>query len=306
MNTTPKMGLTEWLMLLGLSILWGGSFFFSKIAIAEMSPTLLVFFRVAIAAVILFFYLVFTKRSLPSGSKVWGAFFLMGLINNVIPFTLLFWGQTEIASSLASILNATTPIFTIILAHVFTADEKINVRSVLGIILGFLGVATMLGLFSGFDQANSRLHMLACVGAAISYGFASVFGRQFKKMDIGPVRTSFGQLAASSVIMLLIVSAIDTPPDFGSLSSATIWSVLALAIFSTAFAYLLFFRILAVGGATNISLVTLLVPVSAILLGTIILGENLSAQEVVGMCLIGLGLLAIDGRVFNYFSKITP
>lgn len=296
------MGLVEWLMLLGLSVLWGGSFFFSQIAVAELSPTLLVLFRVSIAAVMLLLYLLATKRSLPSGRKVWGAFFLMGLINNVIPFTLLFWGQTEIASSLASILNATTPIFTIILAHVFTRDEKINVRSVLGITLGFLGVATMLGLFSEFDQANSQLHMLACIGAAISYGFASVFGRQFKKMDIGPVRTSFGQLAASSVIMLLVVGVVDTQPDYASLSSATIGSVLALAIFSTAFAYLLFFRILAVGGATNISLVTLLVPVSAIVLGTIILGEHLSAEEVVGMCLIGLGLLAIDGRVFNFLK----
>ncbi len=256
----------------------------------------------SIAAAILLLYLLATKRSLPSGKKVWGAFFLMGLINNVIPFTLLFWGQTEIASSLASILNATTPIFTIILAHIFTKDEKINLPSVVGITLGFLGVATMLGLFSGFDQSNSLLHMLACVGAEISYGFATVFGRQFKKMDIGPVRTSFGQLAAASVIMLLVVAAVDTQPDYGSLSSATIWSVLTLAIFSTAFAYLLFFRILAVGGATNISLVTLLVPASAILLGVLILGERLSMQEIYGMCLIALGLLAIDGRVFNWFK----
>lgn len=296
------MGRIEWLMLLGLSVLWGGSFFFSKVAVAELSPTLLVLFRVSIAAVILFLYLLVTKRQISFSKKVWAAFFLMGLINNVIPFTLLFWGQTEIASSLASILNATTPIFTIILAHIFTADEKINVRSVIGIALGFLGVATMLGLFSGFDQANSPLHMWACIGAAISYGFATVFGRQFKKIDIGPVRTSFGQLAASSVIMLLIVAAVDTQPDYLSLSSATVWSVLALAVFSTAFAYLLFFRILVVGGATNISLVTLLVPVSAILLGTIFLGEHLSAKEVIGMCLIGLGLLAIDGRVFTYFK----
>ncbi len=303
-SVSPVMGSMEWLFLIILSVLWGGSFFFSKIALAEVSPFSLVLSRVCLAAGILFVYLKLSGKQVPTGLKVWSAFFGMGLINNVIPFSLLFWGQTQIASGLASVLNATTPIFTIIVAHFLTRDEQFTPLRVTGVVLGFCGVAVMLGLKSGSTNSDPPLAMLACLGAALSYGFAAVFGRRFHRMNIGPVRVAFGQLTASTVLMIPIVLLVDPRINPGDLSVTTISSVLILAIFCTALAYILFFRILAAGGATNISLVTLLVPVSAILLGTLFLDERLGTSDYLGMLLIGLGLLVIDGRLFRSRKQV--
>lgn len=290
-------------MLLVLSVLWGGSFFFAKIAVTELSPFTLVFYRVVLAAIVLLAYLKLSGRTLPSGVGVWLAFFGMGLLNNVVPFSLLFWGQTHIASGLASILNATTPIFTVMVAHCLLEDERLRRGKLIGVVLGLCGVALMLGV-EEFGQSSllssvRGLAMLACLGAALSYGFASVFGRRFARMDIGPVRVAFGQLTASSVIMIPVVVVSGGGFPVSGLSLSTLVSVLVLALACTAAAYILFFRILAAGGATNISLVTLLVPVSAILLGTAFLDESLGWNAYAGMALIGLGLVAIDGRLFS-------
>lgn len=305
MPSSHTMGAFEWGLLIILATVWGGSFFLAKIAVAEVPPLTLVFCRVSLAALTLFLYFKFTGRPIPRGIALWVAFFLMGLINNVIPFSLLFWGQTQIASGLASILNATTPIFTVLVAHLLTVDERLNRHRLIGVACGFAGVAVMLG--GGFFTAgeNPPIAMIACLGAALSYAFASVFGRRFAAMNIGPARVAFGQLTASSLIMLPIILILDPPlhPLDWSLTSQL--AVISLAIVCTALAYILFFRILATGGATNISLVTLLVPVSAILLGTILLDERLGMNDFIGMALIGLGLLATDGRVFNLF-RATP
>ena len=296
------MGSLEWLFLLILSTLWGGSFFFAKVAVEEVPPLTLVLYRVGIAAAALFLYLKISGRDIPASTRIWGAFFGMGLINNVIPFSLLFWGQIHIASSLASILNATTPIFTVIVAHVLTHDEKFNFNRTVGVVLGFLGVTLMLGFDSGAGDSNPPLAMLACLGAAISYAFASVFGRRFAAMNVGPARVAFGQLTASTVMMLPIVLLMEPLISPLTWSQSVLSAILALALVSTALAYILFFRILAAGGATNISLVTLLVPVSAIVLGSVFLSEQLRSTDFAGMLLIGCGLVAIDGRLFKLSS----
>ena len=303
MTANPRMGNLEWLFLLILSILWGGSFFFAKVAVLEVPPLTLVLYRVGIAAAVLFLYLKVSGRDIPSGATIWGAFFGMGLINNVIPFSLLFWGQIHIASSLASILNATTPIFTVLVAHFLTHDEKFNINRLLGVVLGFAGVALMLGFDSSTGNSNTPLAMLACLGAAISYAFASVFGRRFAAMKVGTARVAFGQLTASTLMMLPIVLLMEPMVSPLTLSQPVLFSVIALAVVSTALAYILFFRILAAGGATNISLVTLLVPVSAIVLGSVFLSEQLRPTDFAGMLLIGCGLVAIDGRLFKLVSR---
>ena len=302
MTTNPRMGGLEWLFLLILSTLWGGSFFFAKVAVAEVPPLTLVLCRVGIAAAALFLYLKVSGRDIPASAKIWGAFFGMGLINNVIPFSLLFWGQIHIASSLASILNATTPIFTVLVAHFLTHDEKFNFNRVVGVVLGFAGVALMLGFDPESNLSNPPLAMLACLGAAISYAFASVFGRRFAAMNVGPARVAFGQLTASTAMMLPIVLLTEPLVSPLTLSQSVLFAILALALVSTALAYILFFRILAAGGATNISLVTLLVPVSAIVLGSVFLSEQLRPMDFAGMMLIGCGLVAIDGRLFKRAS----
>jgi drug/metabolite transporter (DMT)-like permease len=300
------MGTLEWVLLIILATVWGASFFLAKIAVDEVPPLTLVFCRVSLAAVTLFFYFKLSSRTIPLGIALWGAFLLMGLINNVIPFSLLFWGQTQIASGLASILNATTPIFTVLVAHVLTNDERLNSHRLIGVVFGFVGVAVMLG--GGFVSSaeNPTAAMIACLGAALSYAFASVFGRRFAAMNIGPARVAFGQLTASSLIMIPIILLVDPPLRPLSWSLTAQLAVVALAIICTALAYILFFRILATGGATNISLVTLLVPVSAILLGTILLNEQLAVNDFIGMALIGLGLVATDGRIFNLFRTTRP
>jgi len=303
MSANLKMGKSEWVLLLVLSVLWGGSFFFSKIALAEIPPFTLVFSRVLLAAGTLYVILRISGQKLNLSAPLIGVFFGMGILNNLIPFSLIFYGQTQIASGLASILNATTPIFTVVVAHFLTSDERITVPKLIGILLGVVGVAIMLGkdLAGGFSLDG--LAMLACLGAALSYAFAAVYGRRLRAMNVRPMVGAFGQVSASTVMMLPIMLMVDKPWTLGMPSTDIIWSILALGFLCTALAYVLFFRILDKGGATNISLVTLLIPVSAILLGAGFLDERLSAAQFGGMVLIGLGLIVMDGRTFRNFKK---
>ena len=297
MKQQTSMGLSEWLMLILLSVLWGGSFFFMKVSLAELPTLTIVFCRVAFAAIALGLILKIIGLSLPVGFKLWHAFFIMGLINNLLPFSLLVWGMTEISSGLASILNATTPVFTILVAHFMTSDERVSVNKIIGVLLGLVGVAVLIGVdaLSGFDQ--SILAMLACLGASLSYGLAATFGRRFKSMNVKPVSVAFGQVTASSLLLLPVALFVDNPWTLAVPSLYTWSSLLALGVLSTALAYVLYFQILSRAGATNIALVTLLVPVSAIFLGWLILKETLSMNHMIGMSLIALGLLAIDGRM---------
>lgn len=293
---TKTMGPAQWTTLVVLSVLWGGSFFFAEIALTALPPFTIVWLRVTLAAAALHLFLLARGTPVPYDPRLWGAFLVMGLINNVVPFSLLVWGQTQIASGLASILNATTPIFTVLVAHALTRDEKLTGGSVAGVLFGFAGVAAMIGPAALSGIGANLLAQLACLGATLSYGFAGVFGRRFARMAVTPVQTAAGQVTASAVILLPVMAAVDRPwalvvPEIG-----VVGAVVALALLSTAVAYILFFRLLASAGATNLMLVTLLVPVSAVLLGAVFLGERLAPQHFAGMTLIALGLAAIDGR----------
>jgi drug/metabolite transporter (DMT)-like permease len=293
------MGAVEWALLLLLSLLWGGAFFFSKIALQELAPFTVVLFRVAGAAVLLGVYLRLTGQPIPRTLTVWAAFFGMGLINNLIPFSLLFWSVTVIPSGLASILNATTPVFAILVAHVLTTDEKMTPNKIAGVLLSIVGVVVLIGHDALVVGSHQVLAMLACLGAAVSYGFASVFGRRFRRLGIAPGVVAFGQVTCTTVMTAPLVVLVDRPWLLPAPGALTWVSLLALAVFSTALGYALFFRILEAGGATNASLVTLLVPVSAILLGSVFLGERLAANHFAGMALIAMGLMAIDGRLWR-------
>jgi len=292
--TAKTMGATEWLLLISLSVLWGGSFFFNAVALEDLPPLSVVFARVSIAATAL--WLLITLRGqcpLPAPS-VCLAFLVMGALNNVIPFILIVWGQTRIGSGLAAILNASTPLFTVILAHRLTGDERITPARLMGVIAGLAGVAVMIGAGAARQPGLEVLAQLAVIGAAISYALAGIFGRRFK--DTAPMVTAAGQLTASTLMMLPFVLLVDNPWRLAVPAAQTWAAVLALALLSTALAYVIYFRILARAGATNLLLVTFLVPVSALLLATGILGEALQVRQVTGMLLIGLGLAAIDGR----------
>lgn len=290
-------------MLLALSLLWGGSFFFNGIAVQALPPLTIVALRVGLGALALLAVLRFSGLALPGSGRVWLAFFGMGVLNNLIPFCLIVWGQTRIGAGLASILNATTPLFAVLVAHVLTVDEKITRARLAGLIAGFLGVAVMIGPAALQGLGRDLAAQLAVLGAAVSYAFAGVFGRRFKAMGVAPLVTAGGQVTASSLMLVPLALAFDRPWQL-ALPDWPVWAaVLGLALLSTALAYVLFFRILAAAGATNIALVTFLIPVSAILLGALVLGEHLALRQLAGMGLIALGLAAIDGRIFGLFRR---
>ena len=291
-----QMGAIDWARLIALSLLWGGSFFFIELALRGLPPFTLVWLRVGLAAIALHLFLRLTGRGLPGSGPAWAAFFGMGLLNNAIPFSLLVWGQTQIASSLAAILNATTPMFAVLVAHAATHDERLTGGRLAGVVIGFTGVAVMLGPEALTDLADDLMAQLACLAAALSYAFAGVFGRRFGRMGIAPAQTAAGQVTASCLLLLPFVLMIDRPWALGPPGLAVWAAVIGLALASTALAYILYFRILATSGATNLLLVTLLIPVTAILLGVTVLGEQLEAAHIAGMALIALGLAAIDGR----------
>lgn len=293
-----RMGLREWLMLFALSVLWGGSFFFVGVAVKELQPLVIVLCRVGLAALVLWAVIGLRGISIPRGSEIWLAFLGMGLLNNAIPFFLIVWGQQSIASGLASILNATTPIFTVVIAHFFLADERISIRKLLGILVAIAGVVILMSPSISDGQTSSLFGKLAILGATLSYGFASVFGRRFKRLGVSPLMSSAGQLTGSTALLLPLTLFMHSPLDASLPSTTTSLAVILLAVACTALAYQLFFSILSSAGATNIALVTLLVPVTAVILGVLLLGERLQSSDFFGMAGIALGLIILDGRLF--------
>jgi drug/metabolite transporter (DMT)-like permease len=302
MAINRAMGPAEWLLLVALSVLWGGSFFFSKVALAELPPFTVVLGRVGLAAVALVVMVLGSGQRLPRSLRLWGAFLVMGALNNLIPFSLIVWGQTAIASGLAAILNATTPLFTVVLAHLLTRDERMTPGRLSGVVLGLLGVALMIGPAALAGLGVAVVAQLACLAAALSYALAGIFGRRFRGTP--PLVTAAGQVSMSTLLILPLALVVDRPWSLPPPGPST-WGVLiALALLSTALAYILYFRILAAVGATNLLLVTFLIPVSALVLGIRILGERLAPGHLAGMALIALGLAAIDGRPLAWRARL--
>ncbi|MEO1091523.1 MAG: EamA family transporter [Pseudomonadota bacterium] len=300
------MTATEWGLVVALSILWGGSFFFNGVAVQELPTFTVVVARVAIAGAILLIVLRVVGVALPLDLAAWQAFLAMGLLNNVVPFSLIVWGQHHVASGVASILNATTPLFGVVVAHLLTADEKATGARFLGVVVGFFGVALMMGVDVLAGLGSTALGQLACLGAALSYAFAGVYGRRFRRLGIPPLATATGQVLASSAVLVPLMLLVDRPWTLPMPSAATIGALLGVAALSTALAYVLYFRILATAGATNLLLVTLLIPVSAVLLGVALLDERLGPEHLGGMALIALGLAVIDGRPWRWLRRRAP
>ncbi|ESR26471.1 DMT family transporter [Lutibaculum baratangense] len=301
MHKVQPMGTAEWTFLLLLSLLWGGSFLFAGLAVREMGPLTVVLGRVAIAGLAL---LVATKLR---GSKVVERprdvfdYVVMAVLNNVIPFSLLFWALQHIGPGLAAIFNATTPFFAVIFAQILTDDEKINTGKVMGVVIGISGVATLIGAKALHGVGDELLPSLACVGAAIAYAVSSIWARRFRSKPLTVPAT--GQLLSATVILVPIVVAVERPWLGDVPSGVAIGALLALALASTALAYLLYFRILRTAGATNLTLVTLLIPASASVLGALFLDEALGPEAFVGMALIALGIAATDGRPAAWLGR---
>lgn len=296
-TSQPVMDLSDWLLLLLLSLLWGASFFFGKIAVAEWPPLAVVLARVGLAAAALLLVVRLSGLSMRVGGRMWLAFFGMGLLNNLIPFGLIFWGQTQIASGLASIINATTPLFGVVVAHLFGKDEKASGLKFAGVGAGIAGVAILMGPDAMNGLGGALLPQLACLAAALSYGFAALYGRRFRGLP--PLVTAAGQVSATTIMSIPLVILFHPPWLLPVPSASVALSLVGLALLSTALAYVIFFRIMRRAGGTNVTLVTFLIPVSAILLGSTVLGEALLPRHLWGMAAIAAGLALIDGRLFR-------
>ncbi len=297
-----QMGLKEWSMLALLSVLWGASFFSIEIAVSELPPFTIVNIRVGLAALVLFAYMRVAGVALPfkgrgDKSLVLLAFFLMGLFNNIIPASLIVWGQTHITSSLASILNATMPLFTVFMAHFFVSGERLSLRRLSGVLVGFSGVVFIVGPAALGGMLSGLAGQFAVLGAAFSYSIAVVIGRRFVRLGLTPMQMALGQVSAAALMLLPVTLLVDQPFSLPVPGLSVILALISLATLSTAFAYLLYFRLIAEAGATNASLVTLLIPVVATSLGVGFLGEVFEPTHGIGLLLIALGLMLIDGRI---------
>lgn len=299
----PAMTAVDWALLFALSLLWGGAYFFNGVAVLELPTFTIVLARVGGGALTLLLALRLLGHALPRGGRIWVAFFAMALLNNVLPFSLIVYGQAFIASGVASILNATMPVFTVVVAHWLTADEKMTGGRLAGVVIGFIGVAVLMGGEAIFALADGVIGQLACLAAALAYALAAIYGRRFRAMGVAPVAAATGQVIASTVILTPVALFIDTPWRLPTPSLATIGALAGVAVLSTGFGYLAYFRLLASAGAANTSLVTMLIPVSAILLGAAFLGEIVTANQLLGMAIIGLALAAIDGRPLAFLRR---
>jgi drug/metabolite transporter (DMT)-like permease len=289
------MGTREWALLGALALIWGSSFYFNEIALTALPPFTVVFWRVALATAALYLWLRAGGHLLPSNRAVWWAMAVMAAANNLVPFALILWGQTQIASSLAAVLIATVPLFTVLIAHLATSDERLTPARLGGVSLGLAGVAVLVGPSALEGITGSLLGQLAVLAAAFGYAASGIYARLALKGVAAPVAAA-GQLGLATLLTLPLMLLIDRPWALALPGPGPIAAVLALALGSTAVAYVVFYRLLARAGATNVSLVTFLVPVTAIVLGVSALGETLEPRQLAGMALIGLGLAALDGR----------
>ncbi len=301
--TDNRIDSRDWLLLGLLSILWGGSFFFNSAALRELPPFTLVLLRVGLGAAFLLPLLRLYQIKIPTDVASWRPYVVMALLNNVLPFSLIVTGQLYISSGLASILNATTPLFTVaVMAAV--GEERLIARRVAGVIVGLVGVIILRG--TGIELLTGQgIGILLCLAAALSYGFAALVARRWLSTS-PPLATATCQLIASTVMMSVLAALFDQPWRLPMPGAATWLAVLGSAGLSTALAYIIFFQVLRRSGATNVTLVTLLLPVTAILLGYFVLGEPISVREIVGALVIASALLVIDGRVLKWFSRATP
>lgn len=299
-KSAPTIDLVSGLMLLALAAVWGGSFFFAAIALEEVPPLTVTLHRVIWAVPALFVFVLWRGVTIPTSIRIWAAYLVMGALNNAIPFSLIFWGQTTIESGLASILNGTTAVFGAVVSGFLLVDEPLSPRKIVGAFFGVFGVAVIMGLDALTNLDPRNLAQLAVLAAALSYAFASVWGK-LKLGGIAPEMNALGMLIGSTILMIPIAIWSDGLPDL-SLSGGVWASLLAVAILSTALAYLLYFTILARAGSANLMLVTLLIPPFAIGLGVIFLGERLGPEAWAGFGLIAVGLIITDGRVL---AKIT-
>lgn len=285
----------EWMLLLLLSFIWGASFLFIELALEVMGPVTLVFFRVLVGAICLIIYLAVRQKRLPLSLGFWAPVFVMGLLNNVIPFSLISYGQVFITGGMASIINANTAFFGVIVAALFLADERLQLSRLLGVMIGISGVIIVVGYENLTNFNPASIGQLAIVGATLSYAFASVWGK-LRLQGFDSEAIACGMLTAATVLMAPLMLWVEGVPYF-ELSLQLIGVFIGLAAIGTSVAYLLYFKILKLAGASNLMLVTIIVPVFAVILDAAVLAQFIYISDAIGFVIVALGLAIMDGRL---------
>ena len=307
MPQTPQTSLSTraWAELLLLAAIWGGSFLSIRVTLDQVPVLTSVAFRVGGAVLALWLYVAARRLPVPRDPRLWAGFLTMGILNNVVPFTLITWGEQHIPSGLAAILNGATAIFGVLIAALVFSDERLGPRRAFGVLLGFIGVATAVGLEALRDFDLTSAGQLAVLGAALSYGVSAAFARGVLSRlspGLSPQVTAAGMLTGSSAVLIPMALIIDGAPSLRY--DAATWAAIAyLALAASAWAYLLYYRVLTMAGAGNLSLVTLLVSPVAIVLGWAVLGETLPPHALAGFGLIAAGMVVLDGRAFRAIAR---
>jgi drug/metabolite transporter (DMT)-like permease len=303
MNGAPKLDGQGWGLIAILSILWGGAFFLIEIGLTGYPPNTLVFLRLALAVPLLWLALRYMGERLPTDLRSWTMLTVVGLLNCALPFILFFWGQQYLESSYAAILNATTPLWGVLVAHGMTSDEKATPARITGVLLGMAGIIVMVGTDAMAGLSDDLLAQLACLVSTLFYSFAAIYGRRLSQASMSPMVITTGQTLAAALIMLPIILIVDQPWTLPTPGLNATLAALILAVFSTAIAYVLYFRLIDRAGASNAQLVAFLMPILAIILGIAFLGESLNARQIAGSALIALGLIILDGRLW---ARLAP
>lgn len=293
----PTLDSRGWTLLCALALLWGVSFIFIKVAATEIPTLTLVFVRVGLAALVLHAVVLARGLAFPARPALYAGYTIIGFFNNLVPFTLIVYATSRLGAGSASILNATTPIFALLVAHVATADEKITPAKLAGILIGMGGVAAMAGPHAVAGLRGDLLAVGAMLAAALCYGFSAIYGRRFQ--GVHPTVSASCQLSAAAIMLLPLMAIVDRPWALPMPGAMPVFAMTALAVLSTALAYMIYWALLLRAGGTNTMLVTLLIPVCALFFAWALLGEAFTLAKAAGITLIGLGLVVIDGRLFG-------
>jgi drug/metabolite transporter (DMT)-like permease len=301
--SNPKLDATGWGLIGILSILWGGAFFLIEVGLRSYSPFMLVFMRLALAVPPMWVVMRISGGTLPREARSWSLLVVVGLLNCALPFMLFFWGQQYLDSGYASILNATTPLWGVVTAHFMTHDEKATPARIIGVLVGMAGIIVMVGPDAAKGLSNNLLAQIACILSTLFYSFAAIYGRRLSQTTMTPMVVATGQTMAAALIMLPVILLFDPPWHMPMPRLDSTLSGITLALFSTALAYMLYFRLIDRSGASNAQLVAFIMPVLAIILGVAFLGEHLQSGQIAGAALIAIGLVILDGRVVSRLQQ---
>lgn len=299
MTQSPKLDGQGWALIAILSILWGGAFFLIEIGLRSFPPLTLVFARLALAVPPMWLAMRLMGERLPTGLRIWALLTVVGALNCALPFALFFWGQQYLDSGYASILNATTPLWGVITAHFLTSDEKATPARILGVVAGMAGIIVMVGPEAMKGLSDNLLAQIACLVSTVFYSFAAIYGRRLSQSALTPMAVATGQTITAALLMIPLVLIVDQPWTIAGPSTPSTLAAITLALFSTALAYTLYFRLIDRSGASNAQLVAFLMPILAVILGILFLGETLSVEQIAGAALIAIGLVILDGRLFR-------